>query len=52
MSTPKAKMGAISNGPATQFGEWLEKKSLKTDDWERLGLSEDQVRSAITNKTN
>jgi hypothetical protein len=52
MSTPKAKMGAISNGPATQFGEWLEKKSLKTEDWERLGLSEDQVRSAITNKTN
>lgn len=52
MSTPEAKIGAISSGPATQFGEWLEKKSLKPADWQKLGLSEDQVRTAIQNKAN
>jgi hypothetical protein len=52
MSTPEVKMGAISSGSATQFSEWLEKKSFTPGDWQKLGLSEDQVRAAIKNKTN
>ena len=51
MSTPEAKIGAISNGPATNFNEWLEKRSLTQSDLQKLGLSEDQVRTAIKNKT-
>ena len=54
MSTPEAKLDAISNGSSTHFNfnEWLEKGSLKPDDWQKLGLSEIQVRTAIQNKTN
>lgn len=54
MSTPEAKLDAISNGSPSHFNfnEWLEKGSLKPDDWQKLGLSETQVRTAIKNKTN
>ena len=47
ISTPEARLDAIGHGSTYYFRKWLEEKSLTASDWQKIGLTEDQVRAAV-----
>jgi len=47
ISTPEARISGIEQNSGYYFRKWLEEKSLTASDWQKLGLTEDQVRAAV-----
>lgn len=47
MSTPQARLAVIEGNSQYYFRQWLKEKTLTTADWQKLGLTEAQVRAAV-----
>ena len=47
ISTPQARLTAIEQNSTYYFREWLKDNSLTAAHWQKLGLTEQQVRAAV-----